>query len=608
MALGNWNLTTVEITHNFGKKILTRTAIRQSEPTLMLGQEGSYLWIGDHPASRYQGWYFRLGSNLLLKIIDDIRSQSLGQVLSIENGFNWVKRTGQKVSEKFSLFGNNCLVYESSAAASVEVFLDVREPYQNPEFGRHYRVWREGKIIFINYYQETPFLLPQIFIAIGGDTDNAEVKEEWVRRDYDYDRRRGSAPWEKWVFKPAVFSGSKLYFAAGATKDEAGEALGQILNRKGTKSANGGGQNLGPGGGFWQALAGGRSDLDGRAAAVCAKNALKMLYSQRRRAAGLRAGLPWFFQFWQRDEAVSLKGLAQFDEKTAMEIFWRQMEEFKNGKYFFDTADGAGWLFLRAADFINRGKFNIKENAVILTHLEKGIDRLLNESTIGGLAVEAGRTWMDSLERPGAAIEIQALRLNMYALAQSLAVDKKTRDRYAAIEAELACRVKKMFFDGRTLADRYDIAQNCADRTMRPNIFLAAYVYPKLLARAEWEAGFDAALEKLWLDWGGMATIDKNDPRFRAQDTGQDAAAYHNGDSWFWVSNIAAIVMSRVNRKKYNNKIDKIWNAAKNDILWGGTIGCASEISSAESYYPCGCPNQAWSNATFLELCQELKK
>ena len=210
--------------------------------------------------------------------------------------------------------------------------------------------------------------------------------------------------------------------------------------------------------------------------------------------------------------------------------------------------------------------------------------------------------WMDSLDRTGAAIEIQSLRLNMYALAADFADDKKQEEYYLSLESKLKRDVKKLFFDGKNFGDRFDTDKDKLDLTIRPNIFLAAYIYPGLLSKKEWSVCFAVALEKLWLDWGGLSTIDKNDPRFCGRDTGENPAAYHNGDSWFWINNIAAIAMARVDKKKFKNHIEKIFEASKNDILWNGAIGCAGEISSAAMYESAGCPNQAWSNATFLEL------
>jgi glycogen debranching enzyme len=564
----------------------------------MLGREGGYLWIGQSPASRYQGWFSDFGDGRLIKIIEKIEAENGGQAVALENNFWNLKIIRQNLAESFFIFGNNCLAYEVDGTARISIFLDIKESYQNPEFGRYYRVWRENDLILASYRQDAGFPAPEVFLAISGDFGEADLKQDWVRRDYEFDRRRGSVPWDRWVFAPAVLKASKLVFAVGDSREKAIGAAREywrdfeINKRKLEKEQE-------------RQKAGNENEM----AKYCARNALKMLFAQKENSIGLRAGLPWFFQFWQRDEAVSLKGLSQFEQRIALEIFWRQMAELKANGFHFETADGIGWLFLRAFDFYRSGKFNTKEIAAIRECLEGSVGYFLKNNTRDGLAinVDGQKTWMDSLNRTGAAIEIQSLRLNMYALAADLADDRKQEEYYLSLEEKLKQDIKKLFFDGKNLCDRFDADKNKLDSTIRPDIFLAAYIYPGLLSKKEWCVCFEAALAKLWLDWGGLATIDRSDSRFCGCDTGENPAAYHNGDSWFWINNIAAIAMAQVDKNRFKNYIDKIFEASKNDILWHGAIGCASEISSAQNYESAGCPNQAWSNATFLELLAEIK-
>ncbi|UMX48461.1 MAG: hypothetical protein L7H18_01310 [Candidatus Nealsonbacteria bacterium DGGOD1a] len=597
----------MQLIHNFGKKTIRKTVDAPGGGSLMLARGGSYLWTGIKPASRYQGWFFGYNGNKLMKIIDDVRIENDNPGTGIENNFWNIKKIGENSIQTFFLPAANCFAYEAGRPARIEFFLDVKEPYQNPDIGRNHEIWQEDGAILICYREGKSSGFPEVFIAVLGDITAAEIKEEWILRDYGFDRGRGSAPWERWVFKPAAITAAKLVFAVGFSKDEAINAARknwrdfEKFKREAQKKYG----NIKASASFLGLFPGGKPPIgEKEAAEFCAQNALETLYARIGAVVGLRAGLPWFFQFWQRDEAVSLKGLSQFDRKTALEIFWRQMGELKANDFHFDTADGIGWLFLRASDFYRSGKFNIKEIAAVRECLNNSIEYFLKNNARGNLAINlAGqKTWMDSLDRTGAAIEIQSLRLNMYALAADFADDKKQEEYYLSLESKLKRDVKKLFFDGKNFGDRFDTDKDKLDLTIRPNIFLAAYIYPGLLSKKEWSVCFAVALEKLWLDWGGLSTIDKNDPRFCGRDTGENPAAYHNGDSWFWINNIAAIAMARVDKKKFKNHIEKIFEASKNDILWNGAIGCAGEISSAAIYESAGCPNQAWSNATFLEL------
>ena len=599
----------MKIIHRFEKNQITKEVPEnENNASLILSRQGSYLWTGVAPASRYQGWFFGFGDNSLIKIIDDIRPKGRGPVVALEDDFLCVKKESHEFTEAFFLPGRNSLVYELDKPGEIEIFFDIKDPYQSPELGRHYKVWEENHMIVVQFSQEGGFPLPEVFVAVCGDIADVKLEEEWIRQDYESDRARGSRPNERWVFKPAVVRAQKIIIAAGMTKESASQSAREawrdfekIKNDGLTVPKESDIPEIG-------------SDGGKNAAAIAmawerAANALKILHSQKDGQPALRAGLPWFFQIWRRDEAVSLRGLSFCDQGAAMAMFWRQMSELEAGGYCYnDSADAVGWLFLRAGEFIGEGRLNFKETEKVFDVLEKTIARLLAQDTRDVLAVNGKRlTWMDSLDRAGAAIEIQALRLNIYSLAAKIAKTEAQKIRYLKLGEEFAAAVRKVFFDGGRLADNFDAAAGRADFRFRPNIFLAAYIYPKILEKSEWGACFDAAFSALWLDWGGLSTLDKSDPEFHGCDTGDDPVAYHNGDSWFWVNNLAAIVLARLDKDKYKQYIDKIFVASARDILWHGAIGCASEISPALAYAPAGCVNQAWSNATFLELCRELK-
>jgi len=131
---------------------------------------------------------------------------------------------------------------------------------------------------------------------------------------------------------------------------------------------------------------------------------------------------------------------------------------------------------------------------------------------------------------------------------------------------------------------------------------LAAYIYPELLSKEEWTVCFRNALAVLWNDWGGLATIDKNSPLYCNEYSGEEPKSYHNGDSWFWLNNLAALVMFKINEKAFKSYITKILKASVNEILWSGAIGHHAELSSSKELKSEGCLAQAWSAAMFVEL------
>ena len=369
-------------------------------------------------------------------------------------------------------------------------------------------------------------------------------------------------------------------------------------------------------------------------------------------STGIFAGLPWFFQFWARDTLISLKSLSKIDADLAKRLLFEYSNEINNegrlpnliGKHTslnLGNADAHGWLFLRCKETVEKINKNkeiinsikksmksIKQNTnlrvkeylkkcnlivrkkeneyhktlyEIENALEKSINGLLKYHTKAGFGVnDKLETWMDTEfendDRKGIRIEIQALRLSMYKLMFELTQNQK----YKVFENILKMKVKDKSWNGKILADGLN------DFTVRPNIFIAAYAYPELLTNKEWEACFDNALKKLWLDWGGLSTIDKNNPLFTEASTGEDIKSYHRGDSWFWINNLTALVLNKINKNKFKKNIQKIINASTEEILWKGCIGCHAELSSAKELSSKGCFNQAWSDAMFIELIDEV--
>jgi glycogen debranching enzyme len=205
--------------------------------------------------------------------------------------------------------------------------------------------------------------------------------------------------------------------------------------------------------------------------------------------------------------------------------------------------------------------------------------------------------------RAGACIEIQALFLAQFKLMKLLCKELNiTYTGYKALEKMFVEKIKKSFFKDGILYDRLD------DKTIRPNVFLAYYLYPELLKEEEWKKVFDSAIRVLWLEWGGFSTIDKKHELFQNKYTGENNLSYHRGDSWYWINNIAAICMRDLDYEKYKHYVDKIFAASEDNLLFGGFLGCASELSSAEKKESKGCLSQAWSSATFVELADKMNK
>jgi glycogen debranching enzyme len=89
---------------------------------------------------------------------------------------------------------------------------------------------------------------------------------------------------------------------------------------------------------------------------------------------------------------------------------------------------------------------------------------------------------------------------------------------------------------------------------------------------------------------------------FQNSHTGINNKSYHRGDSWYFVNNIAAMSLAKLDYNKYKDQIEKIKNASVNEMLYSGFLGQCAELSSAEKQDSSGCLAQAWSASTLSEL------
>ncbi|MBN2453958.1 hypothetical protein JXB11_00265 [Candidatus Woesearchaeota archaeon] len=485
----------------------------------------------------------------------------------------------------------NSLVCELSEERLVRIFLDVKKAYDNRTWGRNYSCWNENGCLVAEFVKrkdarEDPASGEEefkVYIAIRGP---AEIRDTWVRREYISNTNEPLT--ERYVYLPAEFMAKKIAVAAAKTKEEAIQLAAAAINTlpHGSKS---------------------KQDSESGIAASCAENSLSQLLAGEK----IFAGLPWFFQAWTRDSAVSAKALMLMGKQDiAKKIVFRLINEIlpdgrvpnisegnseersKGG--ILGSADGVGWAFFRAGEL----ELSASERAFLIERLEKSIT-ILRKTCEKDFLIEnkAQETWMDTLGgtddvRAGFRIEIQALQLAMYKLAYRLT--KNTE--YKLLELKMRKRVRQVFWNGKILAD------GKGDWTARPNIFIAAYVYPQLLSKKDWEICFENALKQLWLSWGGIASISKRSGLFQKYYTGWNDKSYHRGDSWFWMNNLAAIVMKKVNAKKFSFQIKKILAASTEEILWKGALGCHAELSSAAKLESHGCLSQAWSSAMYVEM------
>jgi predicted glycogen debranching enzyme len=603
----------MDITHKTRRHELKGSG---SELFLLENKKGGYALLGQPDYSHFGGVFFFLPDDwTLFKTIENIFIDAKPQ--GLRNKFFAVDRYAGATAESFFFFGKTFYYEVTDYSGSITLDLDMRRVYDNPQLGRSYRLYYEQDALIIEYY----FKEETFFLVIKG-ASNYTVLDEWLPRHYAYDAKRGSLA-DRHVYRALRFFCDKkqrLSFTFGTDKHQAlldaDNAFDEWdLMRSRVQQ-------------FAHSVK--TDDSVPLSSAVFALESLVSSFNGNINRTGVFAGFPWFFQFWSRDELISLHGLVLAEKYSLVkDILLRYADNIGvDGRLpnrlpsaDLGSADAVGWLWKRLGDFLLHLEnkklvweyFSVAE----LNHLSEQLEyslRLIQKNYVSEDLVVNGpkETWMDTHGgsgdmRAGNRVEVQALTLaSLKTLFLLYRLLKKTNgNEFRSFERSLLTAVRKVLVVDDVLADGFS---GGLDKTIRPNIFLAYYLCPELLTKKQWIKTFDFVLPALWLDWGGLASISKDNPLFCAEYSGENNKSYHRGDSWYWVNNYAALALFAVDAERYNVYISKIQDASIRDLLWIGVIGQCSEISSATKQSAAGCFAQAWSAASLVELLYGLKK
>ncbi len=568
----------MKVTYKIGQNIISKEG---NGNLLLTNLKGDFLNLGKCN-SKFQGWFVK--DNEVFKILEEIKLE--GEVKELINEVFQIKRK-RKITETYMLPKNfNSLVYELSKESEVEFVFDIRKAYDLSETERKYEISEFGEKIIVYYPKE------EIYVVIGQRKKSKFEKiDKWISYDYLEDEKRNSPPFTRYNYSALKLKCKTVVLTAGHNRVKVLEENDLVLKelnkiKKAEKNSV-------------KTVSKAKKNM---VVNLTANSLLGLIVDE-----GIYAGLPWFFQKWTRDEMVSLKSLTLIgEEQLTKKILMERVKQINSkgrlpnrvGLDGLDSADSIGWMFLRFNDVLKL--LNKPEKELLKVGLKNSIELLIKNYHLHGFFVNnAKETWMDTDYkgdvRGGVRIEIQALMINMFDLAHKLTKSPV----YGKLRDSLINNVRDKMFNGM-------LSDGVGDNTVRPNVFIAYYVYPKLLSKKEWEKVFEITLDKLWVDWGGLSTIDKNNALFCSEYTGEDNKSYHRGDSWYWINCLTAICLMRVNKKKFKDYVDKIYSATEQNILCSGGLGACSEVSSASHQTADGCLNQTWSDAMFIELWKEL--
>lgn len=583
----------------------------QDAASLILGNDlGNYLYLSGEE-TRYQGFYFADNNNYekrpnIYKLIDEIRILERDEIVEIKNNFFKVSRESKDglVEDYFIPDGHNALCLKTSKKAEAEVILDIRHPYDSRLMGRFYEIEVREDHLVVKYTKRRDWKEDNLgdkkefglFLAIKTDKDSFVKIGEFFSKYYPKDQRRNSYPWDRYVYRAFRMTFKKAVFAVAKTKKDAideADAVFKDWDKLYKKTRDEHSDLEIPK----------ITDVEIKMACLSAQNSIRTLLA-RNKYIGAYAGMPWFFQYWHRDEALSLGQIHKLDKKAAEEIIKAQLDCIINNDSFckqrfpssiqdVQSADAIGILARECFEIFSSNKASKLFRQDTVKKFEKVVPKILKERMRDGLVWNgAHETWMDSIDRDGFRIEVQAGILALYKFLY-LETDN---DQYKILLEDLERETIKRFYRDEMLWDAPESG------TVRPNIFLAYHLYPELMLKEKWERAFDKVLPELYLEWGGIASISQIDSRFVAHDSGEGSSSYHNGDSWYFMNNLVASVLYRLDPAKYSEHINELMEASTNDILYMGAVGHHSEISSAACQQSLGCEAQLWSSAMYLNF------
>lgn len=558
-------------------------------------RQGSGAFLSVYPTvqTRYQGW-FMPDKDHFYKIVDRIevvnQDRSLDQVVSLTHtpqGATFEYQSGLKLSWEVHP-GKTGICLNLSKEARLRLILDMRAMYQFPHFQRNYTLSsaEKGSVCQVEYQDE--FTGRPLALWVKSKTAFTPV-ETWQEESYPLDEARHSPPFQLYTFVAAETSTTSLILGAGFSLPEAtnsGKAASALEKHPF------GPQNVGINYSHDTLL----NQISTAKSTV--NQALRYLQSPR----GLYAGLPWFHQVWSRDELITALGLPPGQQEEIIQQYLGkglrdgELPTFQGAST--TCADGVGWLCLLVQEFgiekLSPENRNRLKRFLLTAHDQLRAHRQAGHGLIASLPQA---TWMDTLPRAGYRIEIQS----MYALLLEMLFFLTGNQEFGREHLRFLGKVRQQFYQNGYLWDGHD------DPTIRPNIFIAYLTQPDLLPASSWESVFDTALKALRCPWGGLSSLDHSSPNFKAYSSGEDNLSYHQGDSWFFINNLAAIALHRFNHHRYGSVIVDILQSSTEEILWHNFLGMPGEISSAAVFDSWGCGLQAFSGGSYLALLEELE-
>lgn len=516
-----------------------------------------FLW-GIEEKSRYFGYWIK-NKDRIFKLIDSFEISGLSQ-------FDTIKKI-EIISPYFSriFFNGNVLeilldsqgiILKTNKPLKIKINFDFKKLYSRQNFGNNYQILPLSKGYYINFFQENEKYNIETYLFYNGDL---KIRNFWKETYNNFDKKRNSE-YKSWVYEAIEGYFTEIKFFC-PEKPVSTIPLEQNYNSRNN------------------------AHFDFLMKRILA------LYDDY-----FLAGLPWFCEYWFRDELISLWLLNDSYKRNVvfsnikdkmLKHYLENLENFalSNKPCGDNSADILLWIIF----LLNKKEFESNEEK-IKSVFRNWLDVYFKN---GKIILPEKSTWMDTINRPRA-LEVDFLFMK--------AIEK------IHLDGLLETYIKKLKTS--LITEFYP-----KEELERPNVFMAYLIEQGIVSPKKWERLFDNLIAKNWCNWGGFGTLSKNNSDFKKFHSGEKTDSYHKGDSWFWLNNIAAIAMDKLqtrmradldddNYKKYSKYIDAIKSSGLKNLLEFGALGWGSELSSFSELKSEGSPIQLWSMSSLAKFTE----
>ena len=629
----------MDITYSFAQKDVSFTSKPEDKlhSYVLTNERGDFICQSlQQGVCKSFGYFLRQNKESVLKVIDFIGPLNLKakkvdiKEFSVTKEFSspYVEHDEDLGYEKVCISPIGGVLYEVRVDSPIVIDLDVKVFNDYSKFGKEYNIYEEQGVLFIEFCKRDDSGKELYRCYIGIKTQNLiyTKREEWIKKEYSYDLLRG-VDFEEFVFRALeidILNTHKKFAIGYSTSKE--EVFTQLLF---LENFNGVIEKV-------------EDDIDRYSFEktqsstplsiqrtlgydVAKRNFFDFVVKSDTNSSLLCAGFPWFYQEWIRDELFSLRALLDLKRydivkskllELCLKIDDNGEIERINATGSLKSFDSIVLLAKRIEDFIfavdndrevsYSHYVNDEVLEVFYESLERGFKGIMGmrwNVDIGFVNISKGEWWRDTIDWIEYPLGLQLGIVNLISVLAVLSklVNKSVKcQEYLDFESVYVEHIKEKYIREDQLFD--ELHQD----TVTCDIFLGYYLYPDLCTQSEWERYLEKALQHLYLQWGGVSSLSKFDSRFCDTYSGANDVSYHQGDSWYVMNAICAIVLHHCNSKKFKNEISKISEQMTQELLFKGAFGHIAEVSSSKEARSYGCVAQSWSLALYIEMCHNI--